>query len=589
MKKYIWNDLIYIPSAVLVLGIPVLSGIYNLIPREDYYVNVISFLPKPLCLLFALPYAAAYYRKNDKTVHLFSKVLSSLALPMAILSLGSPALTLEYWIFCIGIAGGLFFILNYETTGNQKVVDEFPFWLDPKHQKKIPTTSLNENLQVVGNTGAGKTHHVLMPLIYQTIAQKLGLLVTDVKSNMVKDLVYFAEKCGRLQDFLYLDLGHPDRSMTCNPLYGDNPNEIASRVFTALYYDTSNVEPHYVQIANAFLQDLIFLLKKDIKTITFLDIAAATGETDTFRTIAALCAKYPDTEQAKNFQHWLRKTPNQRQDELSGLIIKLRRFCNREWSPLINTCHPQITMKNVMDREKIFLLGLAAAKFPDDAKPLSILFMMALQSEVGERFMNPPQRSFRVVLDEFYNLAYPGFIDLLNKCRDAKVNLVLAHQSNGDLASVSQDFKEQVMNTANNKVILRVSDPTTAEYFADLFGTEHYRKMGSTSYDATGQERGHSDREAKKYRVHPDDIKELPVGEAFVRVATKEKVFHFRTDLGTAPQPPDGFKWDYLLTYKSVKERKNESSLDTIFEKPPKKDKKGPKDFGFNFGEGSNA
>ncbi|HVZ79493.1 MAG TPA: TraM recognition domain-containing protein [bacterium] len=459
--------------------------------------------------------------------------------------------------------------------------------MDPKRKKKIPSNILHENLQVVGNTGSGKTHHVLKPLMYQTIQQKLGLFVLDVKSNMVRDIVFYADKCSRRNHFNYLDLGRPDLSMSCNPLAGGSAHEIASRVFTALYYDTTNVEPHYVQIADGFLQDLIFLMKKEIPVITFQDLATAVGETDTFRTIAALCAKYSETQQAKNFQPWFRKSPQQRQDELAGLILKLRRFCNREWSPLINSKNPNFTMKSVIDRNEIFLLGLASAKYPDDAKPLAILFMMALQSEVGERYMNPPEKPFRVVLDEFYNLSYPGFIDLVNKCRDARVNLVLAHQSNGDLSGVSQEFKEQVINNTNNKVILRLSDPATAEYFSSLIGTEVFRKQGSTSYDAGGTERGHSDRDARKFRIHPDEIKDLPVGQAIVRLCHKEKVECFKTALGTAPQPPADFELG--LTHTPLRGRENHTSLEGILKDEPPKGRKKGLDLGLKFGEGDNA
>ena len=98
--------------------------------------------------------------------------------------------------------------------------------------------------------------------------------------------------------------------------------------------------------------------------------------------------------------------------------------------------------------------------------------MMDLSEQLADRYRETPEKPFRVFLDEFYNLAYPRFIDFINKCREAQVNLFLAHQSMGDLRGVSPEFQEQVMNTASNKIVLRVNDPDTAESFARQFGTE---------------------------------------------------------------------------------------------------------------------
>ena len=182
----------------------------------------------------------------------------------------------------------------------------------------------------------------------------------------------------------------------------------------------------------------------------------------------------------------LAKPAKQRQEELSGLVNKLQRFCNSEWSHLLNVKNPDVIMKEVVKNHGIFLFSPDAALYPDDAKPLAILAMMDLSEQVAARYESKPEKPFRVFLDEFYNLAYPRFIDFINKCREAEVNLFLAHQSLGDLRGVSYEFQEQVMNTARNKIVLGVDDPETAEHFARQFGTEEDKDYKVSPSNRTG-------------------------------------------------------------------------------------------------------
>jgi hypothetical protein len=223
-----------------------------------------------------------------------------------------------------------------ETPKISKRMGDYPLFLDKKRKVGISTSALHENTQIIGGTGTGKTHYVIKPFIQQTIEQRVGCFILDVKSNMAKDISYYVSKQQKTAKYMF-SLAQPTESNTYNPLFGDNPDAIANRVFTALYYDTQNTEPYYVKLAEAFLHNLIGLLKLKIETITFQDLLTATQEVDTFRTIAWFCAKYPDTGYARYFRdQWLGKSPKDRRTELSGLVTKLQRFCNSEWSYLLN-------------------------------------------------------------------------------------------------------------------------------------------------------------------------------------------------------------------------------------------------------------
>lgn len=455
----------------------------------------------------------------------------------------------------------------------------YPLRLGSKSSQIIPTDSLDMNVQVVGGTGTGKTHFVLKPLLEQTIEQGLGCFIYDVKGNLASDASFYlrnAHKGFYDHKALYqFDLANPFH--TYNPLYGDDADAIANRLHTALYYDTSHSEPYYVELAEMFLKNLITLLKKKFTTITFQDLLLATQETDTFRAIQALCADYPNTPQTFYFKsQWLSKPPKQRREELLGLINKLQRFCNSDWAPMVNSRNPDIKMRDVLDRNQVFLFSPNAARYPVDAKALSIMAMMDLSEKVADRYYERPDKPFRVFLDEFYNLAYPRFIDFINKCREAKVNVIVFHQSLGDLRGVSDEFMEQVMNTARNKIILGLDDPETAEYFARQFGTVQDKNYKVESYGADGNRVGYSMPPVEKFLFHPNLIKNLKTGEAVVKVVGSKGPKIFSLSLTPATPNPNSYSKPYRSSSSGTE---NESSLKEYLE--TRKDFENPKDDGF--------
>ena len=527
-------------------------------PDADFYNHhIIGFWT----LLFAFPYGIVFLVRDDEDIFLPTKLIVSVTLAVSLLDPFTTYYNRLYLVLAGLLSAGAMYGLYWKPVKKRHVdYGKYPLLIAPKKGQGFPTSSLHENVQIVGGTGTGKTHYVIKPFIEQTVQQGLGCFISDVKGNMLRDVAFYVNQCDRtLYHFTLADTRH---SHSYNPLYGKNADAIANRVFTALYSNTKNTETYYVELADAFLHNLIGLLKEEMDTITFQDLLLATQEADTFKIIGSYCNRHPQTSYAWYFrEQWLSKSPKDRRMELTGLVNKLQRFCNSQWSYLLNVKKPDIRMADIVTKGEIFLFSPNFARYPEDAKALSILAMMDLSEQLADRYMEPPEKPFRVFLDEFYNLAYPRFIDFINKCREAQVNLFLAHQSLGDLKGVSPEFQEQVMNTASNKIILRVNDPDTAESFARQFGTELDQEARVTSYKADHTVAGYSVPITEKFRFHPNRIKELKTGQAIVKVVAEGGVYVFQSDLKMATTAPEGFYPESVIAPKSYRERENESSL----------------------------
>jgi hypothetical protein len=551
-------------------------------PDPDFYNH--HFLGQWV-LIFIIPYGLLLWFRDNKDIFIGTKLLASVSMVVSLLDPFTEHYNRLYFLLAALLTAGAIAGFFFKPI-KKKHVDygKYPLLIAPKKGRGFPTSSLHENVQIVGGTGTGKTHYVIKPFIEQTIKQGLGCFISDVKGNMFPDVAFYVSQAGRtLRHFSLID---PKHFHYYNPLYGNNPDAISNRLYTALYSDATNGEPYYSLLAEAFLRNVIGLLKQEIETLIFEDVLFAAQEADSFKTIGSFCSKYSNTPYASYFRdQWMGKSPKERRIELAGLVNKLQRFCNSEWAYLLNTRKPDIRMADVVANGEVFLFSPNFARYPQDAKALSILAMMDLSEQMADRYRVTPEKPFRVFLDEFYNLAYPQFIDFINKCREAQVNLFLAHQSLGDLRNVSPEFQEQVMNTASNKIILRVNDPDTAESFARQFGTELDREARVTSYLADHTIAGYSVPITEKFRFHPNRIKELRTGQAIVKVVADGGVYVFQTDLRMAGKAPVGFNPESVLAPRQYHERKNKRPLLITSEEA----KKEPVIFASRMGEADNA
>ena len=275
--------------------------------------------------IYFFAYCVLFYFRKSENIFWITKLPVCGSAAIAILDPITASFDGSYLFKFLFLTGGAMIALfweGYKNFGLKKVkFGDYPLAIDSKGHIKFPTDSLHMNVQIVGGTGTGKTHYVIKPLIEQSIIQDLGCFIYDVKGNMARDIAYYFSQCPsqHKKPLVHFQVADPKHSHTYNPLYGNNPDAIANRVFTALYYDPRNSEPYYVELGKAFLHNLVGLLKTEIKTITFLDLLLATEEAGTFRIIQWFCTKHSDTPYARYFKHqWLAKPAKQRQEGIVG-------------------------------------------------------------------------------------------------------------------------------------------------------------------------------------------------------------------------------------------------------------------------------
>jgi type IV secretory pathway TraG/TraD family ATPase VirD4 len=155
----------------------------------------------------------------------------------------------------------------------------------------------------------------------------------------------------------------------------------------------------------------------------------------------------------------------------------------------------------------------------------------------GDRDADEPMLS--VILDEFAPFAYPGFTQVLQTARGARVSFLFSFQSLPQLQRVSQAFSDEVSSAPGTKMIMNVSEENTAQWFLKASAKVvtkrrnlSVRRTGifSAKYIETGTG---SESEMKETRAREEHIKNLPVGQMEIlmvdsREGTRHSHLHVR-------------------------------------------------------------
>ncbi len=139
---------------------------------------------------------------------------------------------------------------------------------------------------------------------------------------------------------------------------------------------------------------------------------------------------------------------------------------------------------------------------------------------------NKNQTPINIFVDEFYNVMFSGYVDLLNKSRGAGARITIGMQTSKDIEAVADEkVAGQILANTNTKICLRIPEPTIAELFENLFPkTSIYDGMDTMSYNPDISDNGETFNTSAGVRriskdmplVDKSYITSLPIGQAFM-------------------------------------------------------------------------
>ena len=374
--------------------------------------------------------------------------------------------------------------------------------------------------QVIGTTMAGKTESIVLPWAVHDVEHGASVIIVDGKGD--KDLLerFYSHvvRAKRVDDFQLISIGQPERSHTFNPLLGGDPHTIAERLFSCLKFE----EGYYKNLQFQILGSVLELLGKDEEPVTFVRLMEALSLPENLRRRIENAGYQPALIPLQNF---LGKDDERWHEKVSGLVSQLSTFTVGGMAERLNASKSEVDLQRLLSKPGILYCQLPTMHSPILAPALGRMILQILQQAISQRHQScgpkTPNHFFSVILDDFQDFVFPEFGSILNKARSANVGVVFSHQSLGDLDKVSKEFRNIVTTNTNIKVIMRTNDPDTCEHFARTFGTRtgtkvtDRRQAGMFGDTLTGEG---SLREVEEYRVHPNVIKQLSLGQGVVTI-----------------------------------------------------------------------
>jgi hypothetical protein len=396
-------------------------------------------------------------------------------------------------------------------------------------------SQLRKHTLVLGATGGGKSN-TLTWLVTRMVRAGYGAVFLDMKGDpyLRERLAVEAGLCGRPFYLFRIE----DEGQHYNPLRrGDatarRDRLVASQAFSEDYYRG--------------------LFATHAKVV--LDALDAVGRE---ATIAAL-AEHWDPEDLKGvvrqiadegrrlaLVRYLERLPSAQSEHIRSSRARVTEVADTTAAARLcagSSEADEIELGRALRRAAVVCFSLNADSYPGAAATLGNLILQDLIGLVGESRQACTPIHAIVAIDEFGALHGEQLGRLLSTARDVEAPTVLGGQDLAQLRRISEHFEAEVKANVCAVIAHRQSEPDSAEQVSRIAGTEEVveqtqqldrRRPGmhraTDIRDETGAGSQHYER---RFRFGPDEVKDLEIGEAVVRVshpASAHKLLVYRCE-----------------------------------------------------------
>ena len=417
---------------------------------------------------------------------------------------------------------------------------------------------------IVGGTGAGKSTF-LENIVAQDLkrhfgARRMPMIIFDGKGerDFLGRLMPHIESAGRLQDLRVIDPSRPSESARYNPFYAldDAYQEHVNFVFRSFGLREDFFKGHQ----EAYLSDLVRILQYTGKLFNVYDVLVMALDEGVLREQINAAKERLESMPAISSQKRLNfemsakmlersLADRERIEKIQGLLNELLSFLEDELSIVTGSYQDLLTLDDVLEKDLILFVSLNANRNQRAVEALGKILLQNIQLMVGKRYAqaaserDQDEPMLSVILDEFAPFAYPGFTQVLQTARGARVSFLFSFQSLPQLQRVSQSFADEVSSAPGTKMIMNVSEEHTAQWFLKA-SARFAAKRRSLSVRRTGlfapqyTETGTgSESDVKETRSREDHIKNLPVGQMeILMVDNREGTLHSHLHVRQAPR-----------------------------------------------------
>ena len=374
----------------------------------------------------------------------------------------------------------------------------------------LSESSLYQNILITGTIGTGKTSCAIYPFTKQLMnfqhtssAEKLGMLILDVKGNYYKQVLKYAEEFHRQEDILIIQLGG---SVKYNPLDKPmlKPSVLANRLKTILtLFSKNNSESYWLDKAESILTEAIKLCRLyNHGYVTFLELHKLITDSNYYakklvnlrnQFISGKLSQenvYDLLSSIEFFEKEFYSLDSRTANILKSEITRMTGCFISDYTIQSTFCSPREDLtffgfEDVIQNGKIVVLNMNISEYRNLSKIIAAYLKLDFQSSVMTRLAHHSFSNFRTVCfisDEYQEYITDTDADFYSQSREAKCINIVATQSYTSLlhALNNQYAVKVIIQNLINKLWFRNDDIFTIEEAQKQIGKEEKEKYSKS-------------------------------------------------------------------------------------------------------------
>lgn len=430
---------------------------------------------------------------------------------------------------------------------------------------------MQRHTAIIGQSGVGKTT-LGEYILWQQACRGGGFVFIDAKLDAATrdKLGFMLRLLGRADDYYVLNVDEPDNSHSYNPILRGDADEVASRLLNLLpSAENSPGADFFRQQAMYALTVLTGAMKSANRRYNFNDLAILMQSDKALESLMRLPLSTTARMSLEIFLNQFKKKDKNGttidvekvKTTLGGMAGRIAQFAQGKFGAVFNTYAPEIDLTDIVLNNKCLYVMLPTMGKDQAALNLGKMILSDLRTAVynvqglPEQYRpNPP---FFVFADEMGSYVMEGIARLFEQARSARICMLPAFQTFANLRAVSPNFEDIIIGNTWTKVFFKFASKDSPETAAEIMGkTKKYIRSISVSENEgdsannlraspqgnTSKGGGFSEswRETEEFRVSPEHLKSMGMGEAVV--LSGARVFHIRTPMMKFPEPIPPFK-----------------------------------------------
>lgn len=396
----------------------------------------------------------------------------------------------------------------------------------------LTETTRFRHIQVVGSTGSGKSASLIAPLLFQdAAAPNLATFTINPKSDlylikcMITGVLRTSENTSRnsVPPTALISMVRKE-SLAYDPLIYGTADTITKKIIGSMEFEST----YYKGVQETWLMSFF----RVVKTEPALTNRVMLRHLHAFLvTPLLLQTQIKPLVTTRENQDRIDTLSVEDKKNLSGVASHIAALVEDESLAHIfdNPTGHYLDIRDVIRQGgNIYLEVDTNAKGPQ-SRALGRMLIMELQlfASARQAGAEPLSPSLMCFVDEFASFGYTDFVDLLDKCRSARMGFLLAHQCVGNLKRgyLSPSFQSEVVDNTRTKFLLDIKAETAA-WASELLGEQRMTQVTESlgvSKDSRYSRNSKTTSSREEFAARAvADMFNLAPGPGFAQIESKE-------------------------------------------------------------------